>query len=141
MTYTFDGFNWFIVLEKGERLSEVFKIFFKETECKGAWVQGIGGALSVELGFYNLETKQYQWRQFEGLREVVSLQGNIALSEAGEPMSHLHGVLADEDYQTIGGHVKDLTAGATLELFIHRSYQPLQRYANADISLQLLNFK
>ncbi|HEX6461725.1 MAG TPA: PPC domain-containing DNA-binding protein [Candidatus Saccharimonadales bacterium] len=140
MTYTFDGLHWFMVLEKGEQLSTAFKTFFAETDCKSAWVQAIGGALSAELGYYNLETKEYQWRRFDGLREVVSLQGNIALSEAGEPVFHLHTVLADENYQTIGGHVKDLVAGATLEIFVHQSQHPLLRKMNTQAGLPTLQF-
>lgn len=111
----------------------------KEIRIDGAWVSGIGAALECELGFYNLETKQYQWRTFQGPLEILSLQGNLAKNEAGEMMFHLHGTFSDNQYQTVGGHVKDLTVGGTLELFIHRSYQPLHRKTDKAVGLQTLD--
>ena len=52
-----------------------------------------------------------------------------------------NGVFADDEYQTVGGHVKDLVAGATVELFIHRSHQPMRRKHDDDTGLQLLDLK
>lgn len=140
MTYTFDGFNWFMVLAPGDKLSASFRTFFKETKCSSAWVQGIGAVSHAELGFYNLEAKQYQWQLFNKPLEVVSLQGNVTLDESKEPMIHLHCVLADENYQTIGGHIKDLTVSITLELFVHRSDLSLRRQLNAETGLQTITF-
>jgi len=118
---------------------EVLEKFVQENEVPGAWISGLGGAQAVTLGFYDLEKKEYQWQTFEGLREVVSLTGNIALDEAGKPIFHLHGVFGDRKFQTVGGHVKDLVAGATLELFIHRTYKPLKRKSDAETGLSLLD--
>ncbi|MGH7196718.1 MAG: PPC domain-containing DNA-binding protein [Candidatus Saccharimonadales bacterium] len=139
MTYTFDSFNYFVRLQKGERFSDVFTQFAKETECEGAWVNGIGGVQEVELGFYNLETKEYQWKKFDGLREMASMQGNFAFGGDGKLMFHLHGAFGDENYQTVSGHVKDFVAGATVELFVHRSYQPLKRKHDDETGLKVLD--
>lgn len=139
MRYSFDGYNYLIKLSKGERLSKVMAQFAAETNIEGAWVSGVGGALEATLGFYDLESKEYLWQTFEGLREVVSLSGNLAFDEEGKMMFHLHGVLADREYKTIGGHVKDLTCGATLELFVHRAYQPTKRKLDIEIGLQTLD--
>jgi predicted DNA-binding protein with PD1-like motif len=54
-------------------------------------------------------------------------------------MFHLHGVFSDRDYQTVGGHVKDLVAGATVELFIHRAYKPIHRKTDPNAGLQTLD--
>lgn len=139
MVYSFDGFNYLIRLDKGERLQESLLLFVAQTKLDGAWLNGLGGALEATLGFYDLNNKQYRWQTFEGLREVISLTGNIASDEQGQPVFHLHGVLSDENYQTIGGHVKDLVAAATLELFIHRAYKPTKRKANPGVGLPLLD--
>lgn len=139
MKYIFDSYNHVICLEKGENLAESLATFFNETKHEGGWIEGVGGALSVELGYYNLEKKEYQWRTFDQTLEVLSLQGTVALNESGEPVFHLHGVFSDENYQTIGGHVKNLTVGGTLELFVHRSYTPLKRTLNPGTGLQTLS--
>lgn len=139
MTYNFDGHNYFVRLERGERLGECMDKFFAETKINGGWISGLGAATEVTLGFYNLDTKEYQWKTFAQTMEVTTLQGNVASDEAGKMMFHLHGTFAGEDYQSIGGHVKDLVVGGTLELFVHRSYQPLHRKRGDGTGLQLLD--
>ncbi|MBX6334392.1 DNA-binding protein [Candidatus Saccharibacteria bacterium] len=139
MKYSFDGYNYLIRLDKGEKLTESLERFAAETKIEGAWVSGLGAALEATLGYYDLEKKEYVWRQFEGVREIVSLTGNLAYDEDGTFIFHLHGVLSDEQYQTVGGHVKDLTAGGTLELFIHRAYQPTRRKLDENTGLKTLD--
>lgn len=146
MTYTktmmhmFDGFNDIIRLEKGEWLIESLEKFVQTSnpELPGAWISGLGGAQEATIGFYDLEQREYIWQTFSDLREVVSLTGNIAFDESGKPLFHLHGVFSDRQFQTVGGHVKDLKAGATLELFIHRTYKSLQRKQDDETGLRLL---
>lgn len=139
MVYSFDGFNYLIRLDKGERLRESLERFVRETELEGAWISGLGGALAMTLSFYDLDKKQYLDQQFEGLFEIVSLTGNIASDEHGKPAIHLHGVFGDREYQTVGGHVKDLTAAATVELFVHRAYKPTKRKLDPGTGLSTLD--
>lgn len=139
MTYSFDSFNYWLRFDKGDCLYDEMQRFMKEANIDGAWISGIGATTECELGFYNLNTKQYQWKVFTGDREIVSLQGNLAKNEAGEMMFHLHGTFSDEKYQAIGGHVKDLWVGGTLEMFVHRSYQPLARKTDQGVGLQTLD--
>ncbi len=141
MKYSFDGFNYLMRLDKGERLSEALEKFGLETNIQGAWVSGLGGAITATLGFYDLDKKEYDWRDYEGLREVVSLTGNLARDEKGEFVFHLHAVLGDREFNTVGGHLKDLTAGATLELFIHRAYQPTKRKMDESVGLKTLDLQ
>jgi len=138
MRYAFDGYNYTIRLDKGERLSDSLQQFVRETGVDGAWLQIIGSAQEVTLGFYDLPQKAYQWRTFTGLREITGLQGNIALKQ-GKAMFHLHGTLADADFAVIGGHVKDFVAGATVEIFVHRTYKPLTRTLDPAVGLPTLD--
>ncbi|HEV2402808.1 MAG TPA: PPC domain-containing DNA-binding protein [Candidatus Saccharimonadales bacterium] len=138
MLQRFDGFNYFLRLDSSERLSEALEQFAAEAKPAGGWLNGLGTASEATLGFYGLENKSYHWQIISRPMEVVSLTGNLALDETGKPVYHLHGVLAGDDYQTIGGHIKDLVVGATLELFVHRAYQPLQRHSDKSLGLQTL---
>lgn len=139
MTHKFDGSNDFIRLFKGERLSEALTRFSNETNIDGGWINGLGASAECELGFYDLTNRKYNYKKFTDLMEVVSLQGNFALNEEGKTVFHLHGVFADKDYKTVGGHVKDLVAGATLELFVHRAYEPLNRRLDEETGIQALD--
>jgi predicted DNA-binding protein with PD1-like motif len=140
MKYSFNaGYNYLIKLNKGERLSEAIEQFARETKIEGAWIQGLGGALEATLGFYDLDAKEYQWKTFEGLREVLSLTGNIAFDEQGKIVYHLHGTFGDRDYRVVGGHVKDLVVGATLELFVQRTIRSTKRKTDPEVWLQTLD--
>lgn len=139
MKYSFDGFNYLIRLDKGEKLSESLEKFAAETKIEGAWVSGLGAVVDATLGFYDLDKKEYHWQQFDGLREIVSLAGNLAYDEEGKFVFHLHGVLSDDKFQTVGGHVQDLAAGATVELFIHRAYQPTKRKMDSRAGIKTLD--
>jgi predicted DNA-binding protein with PD1-like motif len=138
MRYTFDGHNYFVRLDKGEQLKPALDQFMQESAVTGAWVQAIGAVTEVNLGFYNLDTKEYRWQTFTGLREITSIQGTIAADETGEMMFHLHGTFSDDTFQVIGGHVKDLTAGGTVEIFVHRTEKPLHRITDPAVGLQVL---
>jgi len=140
MTYNFDaGFNYLIKLSKGERLSEAIEQFARETKIEGAWIDGLGGALEITLGFYDLDSREYRWKTFDGLHEVLSLTGNLALDEEGKLMYHLHGTFGDRDYQVVGGHVKDLVVGATLELSLRRAIRTTKRKTDPEVGLQTLD--
>lgn len=137
MIYLYDDFNYVIRLNKGEVLGQAIKTFATETKLEGAWLSGLGGALEATLGFFDINKKQYEWRTFKGLYEVTSLQGNLAIKD-GEPVFHLHATLADASFAAIGGHVKDLVAAATLEIFVHQLQKPLNRVHDEEIGLPLL---
>ena len=140
MTFQFDGYNWLVRLQKGELLVENITKLVKDQHVKGAWIVGLGGAQWVELGFYNLTSKAYQWKRLDQLLEITSLQGNVAW-EDDKPVIHLHGTFSDENMQAYGGHVRELQVGGTCEILLHRWYNPdgLQRRTNPDVGLKLLD--
>jgi len=139
MTYFFDGFNYLVRLEKGDLLVQQLTELVKQEKIKGAWISGLGGALWAELGFYQLETKEYEWKRLEKLLEITSLQGNVAWADS-EPMLHVHGAFSDQNMQAFGGHVKELAVAGTCEVFLHlmQRDQPLTRSLSSDIGLKLL---
>jgi predicted DNA-binding protein with PD1-like motif len=141
MIYVADGFNYIVRLKKGEKWSEGFAEFVAKTGVKSAWLNMVGGASQVTMGAYNLEQKQYLWKTFQGMLEIVTVQGNISLSETGEPMAHLHGTFANEDCQAFGGHIQDFTVSVTLEVFVHCLDQNtlLTRKFDPQIGLPLLD--
>jgi hypothetical protein len=139
MVSTFDGYNYTVRLNRGEKLSGAMEQFFANNELEGASVTAVGGARQLELGFYDLDAKEYLWKTFPDLYEITGLLGTIALDEQGKLMYHLHGTFAGRNYQVVGGHVKDFVVGGTCELFIHRTYQPLRRTIDAETGLKLLD--
>jgi predicted DNA-binding protein with PD1-like motif len=139
MISLFDGQRYVIRLDRGERLLEQLETFCKETALHGASVSGVGGATQVELGFYNLEEREYKWQTVSKTLEITSLLGTIALDDHDQPIYHLHGTFGDEDYYVLGGHVKDLVVGGTCELIIQPINKTLHRSPDDISGLNTLN--
>jgi uncharacterized protein len=141
MTHSFDGYNYIIKLQKGEKLIASLNKFAQETKLEGGWINILGGALQMTLGFYDLDKKQYHWQDFEGLYEITGITGNLAYDGQSQPIFHLHGTFAGRDFKTFGGHVKDLTAAATVEIFVHRSFKKVKRSHDEASGLQTLDLQ
>ena len=71
--------------------------------------------------------------------EITGVHGNAAQNEAGETVLHLHGTFADENYQVIGGHVKDLVVGGTCEVIVRPLDAKLTRAKDEATGLNLLS--
>lgn len=126
-------------LERGEKLIENLNLLAKNENISAAWLSGLGGAESAELGFYDLDTKEYRWRTFDDLMEITSLQGNLAWID-DQPKWHIHGTLSGRDYAAIGGHVKELIVGGTCEIYLTLiSETHLHRQIDESTGLTLLD--
>lgn len=126
-----------ISLEKGDDLHATLQNVARQYGWKSAWVQGLGGSALVTLGFYNPNTKEYQWKTFTGQHEILGLEGNLAWVD-NEPLWHIHGTFSGADYAVKGGHVKDLLVGLTCELLVTPLEASLTRVFDDDTGLKLL---
>lgn len=126
-------------LEMGERLMQSLKFFIQELNVKGAWINGLGAVTMAELGYYQLSTRQYIWREVQQPLEMLTLQGNITVGDDGQAAIHMHGTFSDAAMHAFGGHVKDAEIGATAELLITIwNKEPLHRQFDEPTGLSLL---
>jgi len=134
-----DAYNWLIRLEREETLISSLNAALVDQNIHSGWVMGIGACEWVELGFYDLKTKEYRWKKFSSPMEILSLKGNVSIKE-GKPFLHLHGSFSDENYQVIGGHIRDLEVAGTLEVFLHDWFSsPINRKFDDNTGLSLLD--
>lgn len=143
MSYTFDGFNYFIRLQKGDLLVQSLTELVQKEQLSGAWLSGLGAALWVELGYYDLDAKKYIWKRIDppdGALEITALSGNVSWSD-DQPALHIHGSFSDKEMRGFGGHVKELAVAGTCEVFLHLKQGPdkLTRSHDTDIGLNLLD--
>lgn len=139
MKFKADGYNWIVRLEKGEKFIESLAQLVKQENIPSCWINAIGAVTSAELGFYDLNSKEYQWHEVTELMEITGLQGNIAF-DGEEPTFHVHGTFSKADMNVIGGHVKELTIGGTCEILLHRWYKDnFTRSKSDEIGLNLLD--
>lgn len=138
MLYTKTQNGYMLRLIKGEELSQTLVLFCEKHQIKSAFFQAIGATTDVELGYYHLETKTYIWKKLTQEMELVSLTGNIAQVDE-KPFAHMHGVFSDENFSTVGGHIKQMIVGATCEVYLTDFGTEITRVMDEEIGLKLLH--
>lgn len=109
----------------------------EKNKIKGAWFWAIGSAKEVELAFYDLQQKKYLNKKFSEPLEILSSQGSLG-TKSGRPVVHWHGLFGRFDYSVIGGHIHQLIANATVEVFIQKMNSSLTREFDSQTGLNLL---
>lgn len=127
-----------VVLQRGEELHTSLIAYAREHGLTSAWVTGLGGAGMMTLGYYNFETREYEWHDVDSDVEIVNLTGNLSIVD-GEPFWHIHGTFGRADLTTIGGHVRELTVSLTCELHITPLETPMTRRFDDETGLKLLS--
>jgi predicted DNA-binding protein with PD1-like motif len=98
-------------------LADTIKKKVEEAGVKAGLLLVIGSLKKVILGYY--KGGKYQNLILPGPLEIASGIGNIATSEKGEVMIHVHLVVSNEKGAAFGGHLmKGSPVGATAELII-----------------------
>ncbi|MCH9770161.1 MAG: DUF296 domain-containing protein [Gammaproteobacteria bacterium] len=109
----------------------------REAELPGAFITGIGALKELELGYYHLEKKDYQRRQFDGDYELLSFTGNVSLNN-DEYFSHVHVSIGDAEYKVHGGHLFQAKVAVTAELLITPLTELPKRKVDDRIGLGLI---
>ena len=138
MTHKKIGSSYILRFDKGEELVRTLTHFIEENDIKSGWISGLGGALWAELAFYHLEQKAYEFDRIDEPLEVASLTGNITQFN-GKPFLHLHAVVADLNYHSYAGHLKELAVGATCEVKIDLLDDAIERVQNDAVGLKVFD--
>jgi uncharacterized protein len=128
-----------LVFEAGEEVSAGLLRFAKEENLEGAHLTAIGAFERVTLGFFEFAKKAYTKIPVREQVELLSLVGNIAMDDKGEPKLHAHVVVGKADGTAHGGHLLDAHVRPTLEVVVIESSQALRRRMRADFGVALLD--
>lgn len=129
--------GYLVVINRDEEMTAQLANYAKQHNLKSAWISGFGGAERVTLGFYDIDTKAYEWKELNEPMEILNLTGNLAWVD-GEPFWHVHGIFSGRDLRAVGGHVKELVVGLTCEVLITPLNTPLTRMFDDETGLKLL---
>jgi len=111
----------------GESVHDALIALCRQHGVNGGFVvSGIGMLADPELGYFVGEGR-YERRAIPGRFELLALQGNVSLRD-GEPMAHLHAMLANEDLSVFGGHLFSAGVGLTLEGALSVVGEPVRMY-------------
>ncbi len=84
-------------------LEELTRICVSENITLGR-VEAIGAVRKARVGFYDQDSREYNYMDFPYPMEILRLAGNVSVKE-GVPMVHAHLVLSDSEGRAFGGHL------------------------------------
>ena len=128
-----------IRLEKGEEVISCLKELCKKENIRLGEITGLGAANLVEIGVFNVNTKEYNTKVFEGIYEITSLVGNVTEKD-GEVYLHIHINFGDEEGRVLGGHLVRAIISATSEIIVSKIDGTAGRKLSDEIGLNLLDF-
>ena len=114
------------------------KAFAQEKGITAAHISGLGAAASLDLAYYNLETKEYERTTIKEDVEICSLNGNIGVNAQGETIVHLHGVFGRQDLSTFGGHIFECIISGAGEIHLVAMPGTINRSFDENTGLTLL---
>lgn len=127
-----------VVLNRGEKIIESLTASVTALNLRGALISGLGALKNVELGYYELEKKEYIRKTFsEEDYELISLTGNLTLRE-DKPYIHVHASLGDSHFKVFGGHLFEAIVAVTAEVtFIEMDFMPIREF-DKEIGLAII---
>ena len=128
-----------VVFAAGEEVMEGLQRFAVEHKLAGAYLTAIGAFERVTLGFFNIEKKEYTRIPVDEQVELLSLAGNIAQDDRGDPRVHAHVVVGKADGTAHGGHLLDAHVRPTLEVIVVESTRQLCRKMRPELGVAVLD--
>ncbi len=130
-----------LVFDTGDEVMEGLTNFAKENDLDAASITAIGAFSGATLGYFDMERKEYKKIPVEEQVEVLSLVGDIATKEDGEPQVHAHVVLGRSDGTARGGHLLEAHVRPTLEVVVVESPEHLRRKTDEETGLPLITME
>lgn len=121
----------------GEDVIGQLQEFCREEKIEAGKFFAIGASKKLKLGWYDVDAKEYTWKEFNEKLEIVSLLGNIAWKE-DDVIAHAHGSFSDQQMQLVGGHVAKLVVGAACEIILEKLEGHIEKAFDEDIGLNLM---
>jgi len=122
-------------LHRGENLFQGILNCAEKIGLQSASISGLGALENPSVAFYHLHLKQYDTKVFDGIFELVSLNGNISFVD-NKHFAHIHAALGREDHSLFGGHLMDATVGVLAEITIIPLEGRIERHFIEQIGLK-----
>ena len=131
--------SYVVRLNKGEEVISSLKQLCIDENIKLGEITGLGASDFVEIGVFNVNTKEYNTKKFEGMFEITSLVGNVTTKD-GDVYLHIHINFGNEEGLVKGGHLVKATISATSEIILRIIEGNVGRKLNPEIGLNLFDF-
>ena len=126
-------------LRHGSDLLEELGLFCLKQGIQLGRVEAIGAVQNARLGYYDQQTRQYQFLVLNEEFEITKLNGNVSLKD-GKPFVHAHVTIADESGKCYGGHLAPGTMVYACEFIMEAFEGPIfERVSDEKTGLPLWN--
>ncbi len=116
MEWTRSNDDLFVRLDPGEEIHASLQALADEVGFDAAAItSGIGRTRESTYGYMDDDHVYHRVTLDEGT-ELVTLQGNLARRETGEPFTHLHATFSDDDLRPHAGHMFAATVHVVAEI-------------------------
>lgn len=133
-----DGQTYAVIFSTGDEVKAGLVAFARDKQLGGSHFTAIGAFSDVTLGYFDWQRKEYRKIPVREQVEVLSLVGDVALKENGEPEIHAHVVVGKADGTAWGGHLLEAHVRPTLEVILVESPGHLQRKHDPETGLALI---
>jgi len=133
--------TYLLVFDPDEEVMAGLLAFVREKQITAGHFTAIGAVSQATLGFFDRKAKDYTKIPQDGQAEVLSLIGDVAVTDKGEPGIHAHAVLGLPDGSAKGGHLINATVWPTLEVVLTESPKHLRRTFRPELGLALIDLK
>ncbi|WP_158894430.1 PPC domain-containing DNA-binding protein [Amycolatopsis anabasis] len=130
--------RWAVVLDTGDEVSEQLLRFAEAGQVRTAEFTAIGAFERVELGYYDVDAREYRNNPLDEQVEVLTMTGNI-VSAGDRRQLHAHVVVGLRDATTRGGHLLRAWVRPTLEVMVTESPRELTRRHDEPSGLALID--
>ncbi len=137
MQYRKYGDTYAVRMDLNEEIVQSLKALCEKEDIRLAQVDAIGAANRAVIGVYDIGKQAYHKEELTGFMEITSLSGSVTRMN-GEAYLHLHGTLADQNHVLHGGHVIDMTVGATCEMFVRALPGEVSRARDQALGINLM---
>jgi predicted DNA-binding protein with PD1-like motif len=91
-------------LDHGADLLEALTGICRLKDIQLGRLEVLGAVQKARMGFYNQQSRAYEYFTIDAPLEILKVVGNISLKD-GQPMVHAHITLSDSEGKAFGGHL------------------------------------
>lgn len=128
-----------LIFDPGDEVMAALTRFVDEENITAASFTAIGAFTRAKVAWYDVEAKDYVPTEIETPVEVLSLIGDVSVSETNAPALHAHAVLGLRDATTRGGHLLEGHVSPTLEVVLVEVPSHLQRRTRPEFGIALID--
>ena len=128
-------------LSYGADLLDEITALCREKDIRLGRLQALGAVQKARIGFYNQQTRKYQFLTFDQPMEISNLIGNVSIKDA-TPFVHAHITLTDDTGKAYGGHLATGTIVFACEFVLQSFDGPVfERQLDCETGLPLWNMR